>query len=278
MIVSALINECRREYNDVPKTTERKKTGDGSSTIYNLGSFPVVEGSYSVFKGTSAQVEGSSNDFILDIESGDLQLISATTAEIKVNFKNAHWSDQSWVDAVNQAIESLNGRGFFKQVVRQNYNISAGITKIDGPSACVDVNELTYQPISGTFKNLPVNWSYQSDANKVVLGQASSLKLSGSISYLRNLQTYDSSSAVIDVKSDWIELVKKKSGELFYRSLASQKASDGNASIDEGHFSFSNLRTMANDLDSQYERNSVRKKPTRPAKDMQYRIPGGGIA
>ena len=43
-------------------------------------------------------------------------------------------------------------------------------------------------------------------------------------------------------------------------------------------FSFTNLRTMANDLDAEFERLAARKKPTRPAKDIGFQNPNGGVA
>jgi hypothetical protein len=87
---------------------------------------------------------------------------------------------------------------------------------------------------------------------------------------LRNLKTYSATSATIDVLPDWEELVKKKAGSIFYRSLAGKIAKQGNATIDEGHFSFSNLRAMANDLDTEFDKKALRKKPARPAKDIHF--------
>ena len=78
--------------------------------------------------------------------------------------------------------------------------------------------------------------------------------------------------------ADWVEMVKKRAGAIYFRSLAAKIAKQGNASIDEGHFSFTNLRTMANDLDKDFEVMALRKKPTRPAKGIQWHIPDGGEA
>lgn len=278
MITSALIAQLRREYRDVPKSYRALKLGDGVSTLFNVGEFPVIENSYSVSLGTSARTEGS--QFTLDLDNGDLQFLTtpALNIEAKAEYKYAHWRDKNWVEAINQGIEELNGRGFFRQTVRQTFNISAGVRTVSGPSACIDIYELLYVPASGSVSQLPINWSYQQDANKIVLGSTFSTRTSAARSYLRNMQTYSATSATLDVLNDWLEAVKKYAGHRFYRSLAGKVATQGNASIDEGHFSFTNLRTMSNDLLSEFDMFAKRKKPTRPAKGMQYHIEGGGIA
>ena len=71
----------------------------------------------------------------------------------------------------------------------------------------------------------------------------------------------------------WVRY-KSKEAELLIVKLAKE----GNANIDEGHFSFSNLRTMANDLDTEFDKLSLRKKPTRPGKLINSHVAGGGVA
>ncbi len=267
---------------DQPESSQATRQGDGSTTLFNLGAFPVVEGSYSIYKGTSGQTE--TTHYTLDKDNGDLQFVAAPgNIEVKANFKYAHWRDLNWVEALNQGIGQLNARGFFRQTVRNTaiMRISAGVRVYSGPSACVDLYEVlrfSNRGVSGDYEKLPGNWSYQQDANKLVLGWNPTVAEPIAISYLRNLKTYAATSATIDVLDDWVEIVKKKAGAIFFRSLAAKVAKKGNANIDEGHFSFTNLRAMAGDLDNEVERLAQRKKPTRPAKDIQWHLQGGGIA
>lgn len=273
MITSALITELRREYQDEPKSIRVARQGNASVSLFNLGKFPVIEGSYHVFQDGTEKTE--TTHFTLDKDNGDLFMVSVpgNGVEIAVQYKYAHWRDQNWVEAINKAIESLNARGFFRQIVRNNsiFSLSAGVTVYSAPSACVDLYELLIK--SGQDYIKPgVNWRYDQDGNKVVLDSRPTTGLSASVSYLRNLQTYSATSATLDILNDWKELVKVKAGEIFYRSLAGKIAKQGNATIDEGHFSFTNLRTMANDLNTQFGEFAARKKPTRPTKDLQYFI------
>ncbi len=275
MMISALITKCRQDFGDVVKSSQVKKMGDGSSTLFNLGRFPVKENSYSVYKGTSAQIE--TTNYAINLDSGDLQFTTppGTTTEAKVDFQYAEWRDANWVNAINTGIESLNARGFFRQIVRDTnvFAISANVRTYSGPTNAIDVYEiLTFdnRTVSGNYQRLPGNYSYQQDANKIILSWKPSNSEKTATSYLRNLQTYSATSATIDVINDWVELVRLKAGAEFYRYMAGKIAKQGNANIDEGHFSFTNLRTMANDLDNQFDLFARRKKPTRPAKNIQF--------
>lgn len=279
MITSALITQLRRAYRDMPKATQSQRDGDGSSTLFNLGNFPVVESSYTVQKAGATQTE--TTNYTLDKDTGDLNFLVAPTngQSVQANYKYANFRDQNWVEAINHGIEALNARGFFRQVVRNSsiFRISAGIRVYSAPSACVMVNDLLESDngnISGNPTQLGGNWTYQQDANKLVLGYSPGQANRAWISYLRNLQTYNATSATLDLLNDWVELVKLKAAAYYFRSMAAKVAQQANANIDEGHFSFTNMRTMANDLDADFEKLALRKKPTRPAQGIQYNIPG----
>ncbi len=278
MITSALIAELRREAGDEPKSVRVGRQGNGTVNLFNVGKFPVVEGSYSVY--ISGALKTETTDYIYDLDNGDLSVLStpANGIEVRSEHKYAYWRDKNWVEAIGKSIETLNARGFFRQTLRQSFTLSANVRVFPGPSACVDMYEVLYAPISGSLSKMPQNWSYQQDANKLVLGNVFSTRYTGYRSYLRNLQKPTATSSTIDALDDWLELIKIKSQATFYRSLAGKIAKQGNATVDEGHFSFTNLRTMANDLDAEFERLAARKKPTRPAKDMQMILETGGVA
>lgn len=281
MLISTLIAQLRREYNDEPKSVTLSRQGNGNINIFNTGKFPIIENSYTVY--VSGIVKTDLTDYDFDLDNGDLQITSTPGNGIivKADLKYAEWRDKNWMEAIAQSVETLNARGFFRQVVRFSKGISANVQSYSGPSACVDIYELLVSDnstVSGNFKKPQVNWSYQQDANKLVLGNKPSTANKALISYLRNLQTPSATTMTLDTLNDWNELVKKKAGALFFRSLAGKIAKQGNASIDEGHFSFTNLRTMANDLDAEFERLAARKKPTRPAKDIGFVLSNGGVA
>jgi hypothetical protein len=281
MITSALVRACRREFGDIPKLTQVSRNGDGVVNQFNTGKYPIIEGSYLVYVSGVAKTESASfasGKFGIDLDSGDIQVYTtpANNVPVKATFKYAHWRDQNWVDAINMGIQELNYRGYFRQTVRQPVTLSAGVRTFSGPSGCVDLYTILNSIVPGTWTKLPINWSYQQDANKVILGVAPVSRTSAAYSFLRKMSTYDATSATLDVKDEWIELVQKYAGNVFYSSLAGKIAKQGHASIDDGHFSFTNLRAQSRDLFEEFDLASKRAKPTRPAKDIQSVIDLGG--
>lgn len=283
-IVSALISQCRREYGDNPKSTSVSRQGNNAVNIFNVGSYkPVIEESYTVYVSGVAKTEGSHYSY--DLDNGD---ISVTTTpgngvEVRSDHKYAFWRDKNWVEAFNQGIAQMNARGFYKQVVRDtsSFRLSANVQSYAAPSGAVSVYELLVSDnlgLSGNFVKPYTNWSYQRNVNKIIVGSKPTVASRAAISYLRKLKPYAATSATIDVLDEWEEQVKKKAGAIFFRALAAKVAKEGNASIDEGHFSFTNLRTMAADLDKEFDNWCIRNKPAMPAQDMQWNIPGGGVA
>ncbi len=281
MITSALISQCRREFGDIPKLTRMARLGDGSINMFNTSRFPIVEGSVSVLRGTSATTSGTSpSQYQLDLDSGDLQINTtpASGLQVTAQFKYANWRDKNWMEAIGDGIEALNARGYFKQVVRFPRTISAGVRTFSAPSACIDLYELLTIPSTNTYNQPNFNWSYQQDENKIVLGAAPSTRTSGAISYLRRMQSPSAVGMTLDVKDDWIPLIKKFAGQKYMAHMATKIATRGNATIEEGHFSFSNARTQANALRDEFNLEASRAKPTRPAKDISYNQEGGGLA
>jgi hypothetical protein len=275
-ILSALVAQCRRDFGDNPKSSQVARMGNGVTNLFNIGKYPIVENSYTIYINNVSKAEGT--DYVFDLDNGDLRTLgSAVSTEVRSEFQYANWRDKNWIEAINKGIDDLNGKGFFKQVVndRTSLRISANVQSYSAPSGSIDVYDFLVSDnntISGNFKKPAVNWSYQQDANKLTLESKPSTANYAQISYLRNLRKYTASSATVDVTADWLEMVMQRAGAHFYRYMAGKIAKQGNATIDEGHFSFTNLRTMANDLNAEFENLAKRKKPTRPAKEMQYAI------
>lgn len=281
MITSALIAKLRRKYDDQPRAAQVIRAGDGSSTMFNVGRnrIPVMERSYSVYKGTSAQTETS--HYTLNKDTGDVQFVSAVVSGVnaKINFTHANFRDQHWVDAINDAIDRLNARGFTRQTVWDTSSLvlSADTQVYNAPSQAVDVYQLLVNDGAGNYSEIDAgNWSYNSDRNKIIIGYQPSSAASASVSYLRKLRTYEATSATLDIKDEWASVIEKGAGSYYFRKMASKIATQGNASIQEGHFSFTSLRTQARDLDEEFVREATRMKPPAPPKPIRFGIPQSG--
>lgn len=282
MLVSTLITQLRREFGDNPKTTRKTRNGDGTSTVFNVGDFPIIESTIKIYLNNVLQ---SAASYEADLDTGDIvfSVAPGSGVEVKIDYEYAHWRDQNWMESIGNAIEELNGRGFFKQIVRNNslMSISANVQSYNCPTACIDLYEVlesSTTTVSGTFSRLGTNFSYQQDANKLVLGSKPTTSRPLSISYLRRMQSPTVTSATVDVKDDWINLIKKYCGSEFHRYMAGKIAKQGNASVDEGHFSFTGLRAQANDLFTAFDISARRAKPTRPAKYLDWYDSNGGQA
>jgi hypothetical protein len=276
--VSTLIAELRREYGDQPKSIRVSRQGNASINLFNTGKFPILENSFSAYVNSTIKTENT--DYSFDLDNGDLKIFSTPGNGIPVTVqgKYAHWRDKNYLEAICQSIENLNARGYYRQIVRATnvLRLSAGIQKYNAPSACIDLYEFLIPAGAGSpsaaFIKPNTNWTYQQDANVLVLDSKPSTAMSAAVSYLRRMKVPSATTMTLDVLDDWKEPIKKKVGELFYRSLAAKIAKQGNATVDEGHFSFTNLRTMANDLAVEYNQIAARMKPTRPAKDFGYNV------
>lgn len=280
--MSALIAECRREFQDLVKSSYAAKQGDAKSTLFNVGKFPIVENSYAVKLSPSVSAKVQGTDYNINLDNGDVTFLSgapSTSGRVTINFQYANWRDQNWMEALNQGIDVLNGKGFFRQSVREPFAISANVRQYSAPSGTIELYEFLESDngtLSGNMRRPSVNWSYQQDQNVLTLGQFPTANNQGWISRLRNMQIYTATSATVDVKYDWKELLKKYAGGVYTRSMAQKIATQGNANIDEGHFSFSNLRTQSNDLFNDFNNLAKVKKPTRPAVEIQNRLDVGG--
>jgi hypothetical protein len=282
MITSGLIGQLRAKHGDQPKAAQVIRTGNGAATLFNVGRnrVPIMENSYSVYKGTSAQTETS--DYSLDKDTGDLQFVVAPTsaAPVKINFKHAFFRDKNWREAIGDGIDKMNARGFTRQIVRDtsSFVISAGKQTYDAPAGTKDVYQVLVNDGLGGISDIDGNWNWQEDAGKIVLGWKPVVAQSGAISYTRKLRKYTAVSATLDVKDDWIELLEKAAGAYYFEAYASKIATQGNASVQEGHFSYTSLRTQAKDLKEDFLQEAARMKPTAAAKDIRYDIAGGGKA
>jgi hypothetical protein len=282
MILSGFIGQLRSKYGDQPKAAQVVRTGDGLATLFNVGRdrAPIMENSYSVYKGTSAQIE--TTDYLLDKDTGDLQFIVAPTSAyaVKVNFKHANFRDKQWREAVNDGFDKMNARGFRRQIVRDtsSFVLSANKQVYDAPDGARDVYEILFNDGAGNLAQPYTNWNYQEDGNKIVLGSKPTAATSAAISYLRRLKKYTAVSATLDSREEWLGPLEKAAGAYYFDAQASRIAMQGNASIQEGHFSFTSLRTKSRDLLAEFAEEARRMKPTVAAKDIAYNIPTGGKA
>jgi len=278
MITSAFISKLRRKYNDSPVKHEDIIQGDGSSTVYRTQFYPILEGSFSLYVG--GVLKTLTTDYTIDLDTGDLVLAAATSAEIRAQYKETKFRDQNWLEVIQDSFDSF-GDQFFKSVVRSTSGItlSAGVQVYDCPDDCIRLTEAlesTSYLSSGPFAQVNTNQRYDRWSNKLILGQQPSRANYMQISYLRKLSRPTAVTSALDVEDYWLDLVDLKAGAEFLRSLANRYAQQGNATIEEGYLSVAQLRQLANDNETMFENRKRKLKPIMPASTILYNMPGGG--
>ena len=278
MITSALISQLRRKYNDSPVKHEDIIQGDGVSTVYRTQYYPILEGSFKLYVANVLKTE--TTDYTIDLDTGDISLAAPTSDEIKVQYQEARFRDQHWLEAIQGTFDVL-GDAYFRSVIRSTSGItlSAGVQVYDCPSGCIrmtEVLESTSYTSAGPFQEINTNTRYDRRSNKLILGQSPSRANYLQISYLKKLTRPTATSSVLDLEDSWLELVNLKAGADFLRSMASRFALQGNATVEEGYFSTAQMRQLANDNEIMFENKKSKLKPIMPASKIPYYIHGGG--
>jgi hypothetical protein len=280
MIISDFILKLRRKYNDNPVKHEDVIQGDGSSTVYRTQFFPILEGSYRLYVGGVLKTE--STDYDIDLDTGDIDLADATSAEIRIQYQEVKFRDQHWLEVIQDSFDSF-GDQFFKSVIRSSSGIAlvANQDVYDCPSSCIRLTEAlesTTYLSAGPFRPLSTNVRYDRASNKMVLGQKPNRANYMEISYLRKLTRPVAVANTLDIDDKWLKLLDLKSGAEFLRSMANRYAQQGNATIEEGYLSVAQLRQLANDNEQMYENLKSNIRPVMPASTISYYINGAGIA
>ena len=86
MIISELISKLRRKYNDSPEKHQDTIQGDGASTVFRMQFFPILEGSFKLYKDNDLQ---DSSTYTIDLDTGDLVVSTAPTVdeELKAQYQ-----------------------------------------------------------------------------------------------------------------------------------------------------------------------------------------------
>jgi hypothetical protein len=277
MITSDLILKYRRRFNDLPTHHQDKMTGDGVATSYSVSHFPIKESTFQLYVNNSLL---ATSGYTIDLDTGDIELASATSYEIKARYQSVSFRDQHWLEFIQEGMSSFGDR-FYSAVMRSpsGMSLSAGVQVYDCPSACIRLTEVLESDdytLSGNWVKPRVNLSYDRRSNTLVLGQKPSKANYLEISYLARLTKPTDTSSVITMEEDWYGLLGYKVGSIQALAFADRIAKQGNVSVEEGAFSVAQLRQLANDNEAMFERSYKRIKPVLPSYTIPYYIPAGG--
>lgn len=282
MLVSGFIKQIRLEFNDLPEKHRETKGGDNNSTVYKALKSPVLEDSYALFVNDILQTEGVSANYTLDKDTGDIVLGASTPNEIRFQYQSVNFKDQHWLEFIQSAFHAM-GDEFWRKTVRSTGSItlSANVQAYDCPSSCIRLTQFLQSDDwtnAGNYIRPNVNYRYDRGSNKLILGNKPSKANYVSIDFLRRLAVPTGQASVLDVEDRWLELLRQKVGAIAHQSIASKIAQQGNATIEDGYLSVSNLRQIAKDHEIMYENLKKRLKPTMPSFEIPFHLATGGVA
>lgn len=277
MNVSDFISMCRREFNDLPEAHRDVKTGDGVALLYKTKFSPIKEGTFKLYIGGTLKTV--TTDYSIDYDTGDITLVSVTSAEIRAEYSSVKFRDQHYLEYIQSSLDEM-GDKFWKRVVGSPaIHLSAGVYVYNCPSGCLNVTKVRQSDnntSAGNFVPMSVNVRYDKIANQLVLGLKPTRANYLALDYCKRISKPTATSGTLDVRDEWTAGLKMKVGSISHRSLASKIAQQGNASVEEGHWSTASLRQLANDFEIKYENWEKKCKPVMPATELPYHIPNGG--
>lgn len=278
MIVSALISKLRSNYGDKPTKHLDSLVGDGSSVVFKTKYSPVLETGFGLYIDDVLKTKDT--DYEIDLDTGDIVLTTATTGTIDFKYKSAYKRDNDWLGFIQSGIRGF-GDEFYRSVTRSPsaFTISAGVQVYDLPSTCIrptEVYESSDYTSAGTFVPLNVNHWYDRRSNKLILGAAPTRANVTQMSYLRRIQVPQSTSATLDLEENWIEMLELKTGAIFARAMAMEIATQGNASVEEGHLSVQSLTNLSREQEAQFQLMKRRNRPVMPNYAIPYYQYGKG--
>lgn len=272
MITSAFISNLRRQFNDKPVLHQDQITGDGSSTVYASKYAPIKENSAEL--SINIVIKTEVTDYTLDYDTGDIELVSATSSAISLIYQAVKFRDAEWLQAIIEGHRAL-GDGIFKSVIMDTSSmiISGGRQTIPCPTNTIKILKIfesTDLTVNGIYQPMRTNWKYDQRSNKIITSQKPTRNNYIAVSYLKKPVAPSSVSMALDLESDWINMIGHKAGAFYLRSQANKIAQQGNATVEEGHLNVQALRVMANDEDAQFEILRKRIKPLLPNLDIPY--------
>lgn len=283
MLYSAYISKLRAEVRDLAKPMHNDMTGDGSTTLFQLTDFPVLEGSYIVQVASSQKTENT--DYTIDRESGLITFAVAPSAAaaVDVDYKYAHLTDASWLTIINRVLSDMRGE-FFREVVNDDFEdtVADEIEK-DAPDECIDVIQWWYKTTDNPsvrwtlVKDAGINWRYSKESNKIHLGIGFNSAYRTKLHYLKGYVLGDATTDDLDIQAEFEGVLQLGCIWKYwdYR-LADRVEVTTKVTQERTITPLENIRNLSTHYYRLYLKEKGRKKPTKPGRLLGNSVNGGG--
>lgn len=282
MLYSAFITIMRNEARDYAKPMHNDMTGDGTTTLFQLSDFPVLEGSYIVQVAGVQKTEGT--DYTIDRESGLITFASAPSAAaaVDVDYKFVNVTDSSWLTIINRVISDMQGE-FFRDVTDDDFEDTvADETEKDAPDNCIDVVQWWYKTVDDpsvrwTLVGDTINWRYSKESNKIQMGAAFNSAYRTKLHYLKGYVLGDATTDELDMQTEYHGVLQLGCMWKYYDYRMSDRVNTESMITQERTLTpLENIRNLSTHYYRLYLKEKGRKKPTKPGRLISNRLPHGG--
>lgn len=283
MTYAQFISKLRAEAKDLARPMHNDFTGDGTTTLFVVTDSPILEGSYVIQVNSVQKTEGS--DYTLDRELGLITFASAPTNghAIDIDYKYVHLTDSSWITVINRVLSDMSGE-FFREIVDEDFEDSVA-DQLDYACATnvIDVIEWWYKTSTNASENWTLvrdfsNWRYSADLNKLFMGRP--FFTTGYKTKIHALKGY----ALGDETTDTLDIQDKYEGILqlgclwkyYDYRLADRVETTTKVAKERTVTPLQNIQSLSAHYYKLYLKEKGRKKPTKPLRVLNNRLPNGG--
>jgi len=231
------INKLRVELKDFARVRRVRFDGDGSTTLFELADIPIQDASY-VVKVTDV-VQTEVDDYTLDKDTGLLEFTSAPTAasdNIEITYKSVKVRDEDYLQLINDAIDH------FRWIFWKMGTDTSSFTTVKDQYE-YDLSSITdilyviraYYKDSATATvwkavSMVTNWKYYTRLIKLYTDPPFDIdSLPMKLIYLKSLTKGATTSATLDIPTEWLLPFKFYVYARYYEMLIPEKIGDTSA-------------------------------------------------
>ena len=151
------VTEVRNSAEDDGNTVTDNMTGDGTTKIWKLSSFPIKTNSEITPSGTltvNGVVQAPTTDYTINYNNGELKFVTApgNALAIAAQYVKVYWRDERIISGINAGIRAMRRDGAY---LRGELYVQLQSLKYD-----YDLTNLTDVPASSAFTDLTMPSSY----------------------------------------------------------------------------------------------------------------------
>ena len=231
------INKLRVELKDFPKLRRDKFDGDASTTLFELSTTPIKDGSYVVKIGGVTQVEVT--NYTIDKDTGVIEFTSAPASgsdNIVVTYKSVKIRDEDYLEIINDAIDHFRWKFWDEAIDDDTFTTVKDQYEYDlsSLSDILYVIRSYYKGSTGAAywqeTQVLTNYKYYVNMQKLFVDPPFSISsLPMKFTYLKSFAKGSTTSATLAIPDQWLLPYKFYVYARYYERLIPEKIHDTSA-------------------------------------------------